>query len=278
MENDYHISDDKSETELRSPTDRLAHLAELVAATHSHERAEPKHAERNKFTRLVDKGFALVRKYAPPVHAAGSLLTAILFFVYARVVALTARLKTSGASAWPDVPTPSVLALWHGDAPSLLVALAKCRPATPVAIMVAGDPRGDFLAFLCRMLGLKVIRGSDERGGWTALAELAQMLTRDTCVIITADGGGPARVAKVGAVALASAGRVPLVPIAADSHPAIQESHKWDTARNPVPFCSLTVVVGPAQRFDFLKDLGSLEQARSWLEKTLNTLKSDRVR
>ena len=227
---------------------------------------------RNLFTRLVDTGFALVRKYAPPVHAAGFLLTAIVFFVYARVVAFTARIKSSGASAWPDVPTPSVLALWHGDAPSLLVALAKRRPATPVAIMIAGDPRGDFLAFLCRMLGLDVVRGSDEHGGWTALAELAQVLTRDACVIITADGGGPARVAKVGAVALASAAGVPLVPIAADSHPAIQETHKWDTARNPVPFCSLTIIVGPAQRFDFFKDLAALEQARSWLEKTLNTL------
>jgi hypothetical protein len=64
------------------------------------------------------------------------------------------------------------------------------------------------------------------------------------------------------------------VPIAADCHPAIQESHKWDAARNPVPFCSLTIFVGPAQRFDIIKDLASLEQARSWLETTLNSLKS----
>ena len=204
----------------------------------------------------------------------GIALTAIVFFIYARVVALTARLKTAGASSWPDVPSPSVLALWHGDAPSLLVAFAKCPPATRVAIMIAGDPRGDFIAILCRMLGLKVVRGSDERGGWTALADLAEVLTQGGCVIITADGGGPARVAKVGAVALASAAGVPLVPMAADCHPAIQESHKWDTARNPVPFCSLTILVGSAQRFDFFEDIASLERGRSWLETALNTLKS----
>jgi lysophospholipid acyltransferase (LPLAT)-like uncharacterized protein len=272
MQNDYHIAGEKAETKSSSPADRLARLAELVAAAHSHKQTTRNHAGRNSFTRLVDSAFAFVRKYLPPVHAAGSFLTAILFFVYARVAALTARIKSSGTSTWPNLPTPCVLALWHGDAPSLLVAIAKCRPAVPLAIMIAGDPRGDFLAMLCRMLGLKVVRGSDEHGGWTALARLSQMLTKDACVIITADGGGPARAAKAGAVALASAAGVPLVPLAADCHPAIQETRKWDSARNPVPFCSLTIVVGPAQRFDFFNDLASLEQARSSLEKTLDAL------
>ena len=264
--------------ESRSRADRLAHVAQLITATHSHTRDAPKHADRNSFTRFVDSGFALVRKYLPPVHAAGSLLTAILFFVYARVVAFTARLKSSGASPWPDVPTPCVLALWHGDAPSLLVVLAKCRPVARLAIMVAGDPRGDFLALLCRMLKLEVVRGSDELGGWTALAELAQRLTQGACVIITVDGGGPARIAKPGALALASAAGVPVVPISADCHPAIQETRKWDTARNPVPFCSLTVIVGPAERLDLFNDVASFEQARSSLEKTLNTLSPGAVR
>ena len=245
-----------------------------MAAPHSPPHPASKQTGRNSFTRLIDAGFAFVRKYVPPLHMLGIALTAIVVFIYARVVALTARLKTAGASAWPDVPTPSVLALWHGDAPSLLVAFAKRRLTTPMAIMIAGDPRGDFLALLCRMLGLEVVRGSDEHGGWTALTELAERLGRNSCVIITADGGGPARAAKVGAVALASAAGVPLVPVAADCHPAIQESHKWDAARNPVPFCSLTIRIGPAHSFDFRGDLASLEQARAWLEKTLNTLKS----
>lgn len=256
-----------------SPADRLARFAEMAAGAHSHPRSATKNLGRNSFTRFVDACFRFVRKHAPPVHAAGIAVTAFLFFVYARVVALTARIEGSGASVWPNVPAPSVLALWHGDAPSLLVAFAKRRPATPLAIMVSGDPRGDFLALLCRMLGLKVMRGSDEHGGWTALAELAQILTRGGCVIITADGGGPARLAKLGAVGLASAAGVPVVPIAADSHPAIQETHKWDAARNPIPFSTLTIVVGPAQRFDVFNDLASLEQARTWLEETLNSLK-----
>jgi lysophospholipid acyltransferase (LPLAT)-like uncharacterized protein len=273
MQSDYHISGNKAETE-STPAERLAQVAALLAAAHPHATATPRDLGRNAFTRLIDNGVALVRRYAPPVHAAGILLTAILLFLYVRIAALTARLKSSGASIWPQLPTPCVLALWHGNAPSLIVALAKRRPASPVAIMIAGDARGDLLALLCRMLGLKVVRGSNDHAGWSAIAELAQLLTRDVCVIITADGGGPARVAKAGAVVLASVAGVPLVPIAADSHPALEETHKWDSARNPVPFCSLTIVIGQSQRFDLFGDLAALDQARSWLENTLNTLGS----
>ncbi|HSE98890.1 MAG TPA: hypothetical protein VLD57_11550, partial [Blastocatellia bacterium] len=114
---------------------------------------------RNLFTRMIDKAFALARKYAPPIHWAGAATGALLFFLYARLVALTARLMTAGLPCWPSVPVPCVMAVWHGCAPSLLVAIVASRPRAPVAIMISRDPRGDFLALLCRMLGLHVVRG-----------------------------------------------------------------------------------------------------------------------
>ncbi len=227
---------------------------------------------RSSFTRLIDIAFAFIRKYAFPLHWLGVFITAAAFFGYAHLVAFTSRLKAFGEPEWPNLPTPSVLALWHGNAPSLVVIFSKCRPAAPVAIMIASDPRGDFLALLCRMLGFEVVRGSDEQGGWSALVELAQILQRNASVIITADGGGPARIAKVGAVALASATGAPLIPLATDCHPAIQESRKWDAARNPVPFCSLTVSTGPARTFDVFANVAALDEARKWLEDNLNVL------
>lgn len=225
---------------------------------------------RNFFTRTLDVGFALVRKYAPPVHWLGAALSATTLFLYVRLVAFTGRLLTMGQIRWPDVPAPCVLALWHRDAPSLLVAFAKRRPHARTVIMIARDPRGDYIALLCRLIGLGVVRGGSEEGGWDALLQLAHELTDGACVILTADGGGPARIAKVGAVALASTVGVPLIPLAADCHPAIEERHKWDAARNPVPFCSLTISIGPSRRFDFFEDLSSVEQARAWLEEALN--------
>jgi lysophospholipid acyltransferase (LPLAT)-like uncharacterized protein len=102
--------------------------------------------------------------------------------------------------------------------------------------------------------------------------QLARELVNGSSVILTADGGGPARQAKVGAIALASAVNVPLIPLAADCHPAIEEPHKWDAARNPVPFCSLKILLGSPRRFEPLQDISSVEEARAWLEKTLNEL------
>ena len=229
------------------------------------EKLVDEHPGRNVFTRTLDTVFALVRKYLPPLHWLLVVLAATILFLYAQLVALTSRLVTNGSQQWPDVPTPSVLALWHRDAPSLLVAFTKRRPKARTVIMISRDPRGDTLAFLCRLIGLEVVRGDSRDGGWDALLELANKLINGACVILTADGGGPARIAKVGAVALASSVGVPLIPLAADCHPAIEEHHKWDAARNPLPFGNLLVLIGMAHRFNPLEDLSSIEAARSWL-------------
>ncbi len=142
---------------------------------------------------------------------------------------------------WPDLPAACVVALWHRHAPSLLVAFAKRHPSARSTIMIFRDARGDMLARLCQMLGFVVIRGGTN-GGWAALTELTHELEKRACAFITADGGGPMRVAKVGAVALAAAAVVPLVPLAADCSPAIEERHKWEAARNPLPLSHIGMI------------------------------------
>lgn len=277
MQTDYYIDDEEVKANIKPVADRLALIAELMTTPASRTATTGKELGRNFLTRTLDVGFALVRKYAPPVHWLGAALTATTLFLYVRLVAFTGRLLTMGEIRWPDVPAPCVLALWHRDAPSLLVAFAKRRPSVRSVIMIARDPRGDCLTLLCRMLGLRVVRGGGEEGGWNALIELAEDLVRGACVIITADGGGPARVAKVGAVALAAAVSVPLVPLAADCYPAIQEHHKWDAARNPLLFSSVLVSLGPARSFEPFVDPGSIEQARKRLEEALNRASFDVV-
>ena len=217
----------------------------------------------------MDTVFALVRKYLPPLHWLVVALITTILFLYVQLVAMSSRLVTTGNREWPDVPTPSVLALWHRGAPSLLVAFAKRPPSARMVIMIARDARGDLLALLCRLIGLRVVRGDSHEGGWNALLQLAHELMNGACVILTADGGGPARIAKVGAVALAASVGVPLITMAADCRPAIEERHKWDAARNPLPFGNLFVLLGPGRRFEPLMDLSSIEEARSWLEVTL---------
>jgi lysophospholipid acyltransferase (LPLAT)-like uncharacterized protein len=267
MSPNYYIEQPEPETDANTVSERLALIFQLLPPS---EKPADKDLGRNVLTRTLDTAFALVRKYLLPLHWLLEAITAMLLFFYVQMVAVTARLVTAGSPPWPHVPTPSVLALWHRDAPSLLVAFAKRRPAGRTVIMIARDPRGDYIALLCRLIGLGVVRGDSEEGGWDALLQLAYELTDGARVILTADGGGPARIAKVGAVALASAVGVPLIPLAADCHPAIEERHKWDAARNPLPFGNLTVLLGPARRFAPLRELPSIKEARSWLEVALN--------
>jgi lysophospholipid acyltransferase (LPLAT)-like uncharacterized protein len=268
MRRNYYISNSKAEIEMAVVEDRLACIARLET-TEKSEKYSDKGVGRNWFTRALDAIFGNINKHARPVHVLGITLTAATLYVYARVVAFTARLVTSGELTWPDVPAPSVVALWHGDAPSLLVAFAMRRPAAAV-ILVASDPRGDYLALLCRMLGFQVVRTDGKHGGSSELTELADKLKQGAFVIITADGRGPARIAKWGAIALASATGVPLVPLRAECSPAVQQVHKWDDARNPIPFSKVSIWMGTPRMFGPLVDRTSIEWARTWLEETLN--------
>jgi lysophospholipid acyltransferase (LPLAT)-like uncharacterized protein len=272
MSPDYYIEQPEPITEIETAANRLTLISQLLADS---EKLADKDLGRNVLTRTLDTVFALERKYLLPLHWLVAAVTSVILFLYVRLVALTSRLITTGSQEWPDVPTPSVLALWHHDAPSLLVAFAKRRPRTRMVIMISLDPRGDTLALLCRLVGLGVVRGDSHERGWDALLQLAHELMNGACVILTADGGGPARIAKVGAVALASSVGVPLIPVAANCRPAIEERHKWDAARNPLPFGSLFVLLGLARRFEPFEERSSIEEARSWLEATLTLASFD---
>jgi lysophospholipid acyltransferase (LPLAT)-like uncharacterized protein len=113
-----------------------------------------------------------------------------------------------------------------------------------MAIMIACDPRGYCLALFCRLLGLRVVRDESGESGWETLALLAREMSRSVCAVITADGGGPARVAKVGAVALAAATGAPLLPVGADCRPSIYERRKWNRVRTPLPFGHVAIALG----------------------------------
>lgn len=270
MQTNYYTKEDEAKPITDSVSERLALFEELISVSGRRPVSDKANAGRNVWTRTIDRIFALIRRYAPPIHKLTVLVTAAVLYCYARLVALTSRLRRAGERAWPDVPAGCVLALWHRDAPSLLVAFLMRRPVAPCSIMISGDSRGDYLALLCRFIGFHVVRGSSEEHGWQALGQLAKALQDGACVIITADGGGPARVAKVGAVALAYSAAALLLPLVADCYPALEERHKWDQARNPLPFGSITIAVGSGRVFESFTDAEEIERARAWLEEELD--------
>lgn len=221
------------------------------------------------WTQWLDRVLSLVRDYFPPLHWCGAAATAYLVLLYAKLVSFTIRLTLSNLEAFPIVSGPRILTIWHGCAPSFLVAMATRPPWRTLTVMVARDPRGDFLAVLCRLLGLRVVRGDAAHDLRVALAELVSEIKKERDVLITADGGGPRRIAKPGAVLLSALSHAPVVAVGADCRPAIVQSHKWDKARNPVPFGRVVVVMGHSRRFPVLDTESSLDRGREWLQAAL---------
>jgi lysophospholipid acyltransferase (LPLAT)-like uncharacterized protein len=243
----------------------VAHLA--------HEGTHPLHGVaglgRNRYTRAVDRLLLWIRKYVPALHWLGATAVALGLYLYALLVAATSRLNTVGVRTWPELPAPGVLAIWHGDAPSLLCAVKMKKPRVPLVIMISTEPRGDCLSILCRLLGIRVVRGSGAATGWEALAEIGAIVERGACAIITPDGGGPPHVVKPGVVVLAAAQGVPLVAVGASCSPALREHHKWDNARNPVPFGQIAVLLSEPRPVGSAEDAEAIERERLQLHEKL---------
>lgn len=227
-------------------------------------------AGRSRFTQTIDLLLSFIRRYLPPFHWIIGRIFALTLFFYAKWLSATIQVCPPGVCPWRDNPSGAVLVTWHGEAPALLSALIAQKDSTSVMILIATDPRGDYLSLLCNWLGFQVIRGDSEHGGWEALAFIAGQVCRGALALITADGGGPALTAKVGAVALASVTHAPIIPIGADCYPAALERHKWDAARNPLPYGRVAVVCGPPMFVGAIPDLAAFESARQQLQDVLN--------
>lgn len=225
---------------------------------------------RNRITRTIDTVLEFIRRFLPLLHWAAVRFLALLLYGYARAVRATTEIVTVGTYRWPDIPEGSVLVIWHGSAPSLLVAFTARRPSMPVKLMVSRDPRGDCVALFCQWLGFEIVRGDAEHGGWKALIEIANEVHQGAAALISPDGSGPAFVARLGAVALASAARVPLIPIGADCSPSVFERHKWDDARNPLPYGRIAVACGAPLAFPSFEEAASLERACQQLQDALD--------
>jgi len=227
-------------------------------------------SQRNRWTRSVDRTTAWLRDHLPAVHWIGAFVFAFVLFIYCRLLGVTVRLVTPGNRPWPDLPAPSILAIWHGSAPSLLSAIVRRRPNVPLVIMVAQDPRGDSLALLCRLLKVEVIRGDGGHGGWEALVHLSAKVERGACAILTPDGGGPARWAKPGALVLSAVTGTPLVAVGAACKPSVSEPRKWDSAQNPLPFGRIAVVLSEPLNILLEHDAASFESCRRRLQRELD--------
>ena len=104
-----------------------------------------------------------------------------------------------------------IVAFWHDQ--QLMMPLFYHGPGASVLISRHRD--GELIARIASRFGLEAVRGSTSRGGAVALRRLVELGRSARDLIVTPDGPrGPRHTAQRGAVYLAKATGLPIVPVA----------------------------------------------------------------
>jgi lysophospholipid acyltransferase (LPLAT)-like uncharacterized protein len=113
-------------------------------------------------------------------------------------------------------------------------------------VMVSASRDGDLIADTMALFGLRAARGSSTRGGRAALDAMADEIHANGCSAgIIVDGPrGPALVAKMGAITLAAATGLPVVPGAWWPSRAFR-TPSWDRTMIPLPFSRMVFAFEP---------------------------------
>jgi lysophospholipid acyltransferase (LPLAT)-like uncharacterized protein len=183
-----------------------------------------------------------------------------------RSLGATWRISTEGPDPFQQAG-PVVGALWHQG---MLVAAYRWR-GRGLAVPVSQSRDGELIAAVLRRLGFgDSPRGSSSRGASGLLRSLIRATRAGTVVAILPDGPrGPARAAKPGVLALASATGAALVPVGVAARPSLHFG-SWDRALLPLPFARVRCVYGTPLFVP--KKTGDLESWRKQLEATLDRM------
>ncbi len=174
------------------------------------------------------------------------------------------RIKSADGRTHPADPAVErfIYAFWHES----LLAPAKIR--TNVRIMISQSADGEFIAQVCRHLGVGVVRGSSSRDGARGLLDMLRE-GGASHLALTPDGPrGPRRRVQAGVVMLASCTGLPLVPVGVGFTGAWR-ARSWDRFAIPFPFTTMLGVLGEPIRIAPQLDRAGLQRCRAQVETAL---------
>lgn len=173
------------------------------------------------------------------------------------------------ASDLLDSGRPFICATWHFCVLSILYHFRHSRGV----VMVSRSRDAESLARLVERWGYATARGSKHKGGLDAARDMIEMVKREGRKAgLVADGSqGPARRAQKGAVFIARAARVPIVPAIVSARRRIN-LNSWDRTQIPLPFTELTMHFAPPIIVPPKNEGRPLETSRLELEDALNGL------
>ncbi len=130
-----------------------------------------------------------------------------------RLLGRTLRIRTEGGEQVDDLYRKGhhlIIAFWHGR--QLMMPLTY--RGTQAHILISQHRDGELIHRIVSRFGFRSVRGSTTRGGPAALRDLIRLGRSGADLVITPDGPkGPRQVAQLGAVQLAQATGLPIVPL-----------------------------------------------------------------
>lgn len=141
-----------------------------------------------------------------------------------------------------------ILGVWHQN---LIGALFGESRTGSYVVMASRSKDSEPVAYTCRNLGHKVVRGSSTRkggpnkGGKEAKAEMINLLRSGFPGAVTVDGPkGPEKEVKYGIINMAKEVNCPIVPFFARGE-RNWIFNSWDKFHLPKPFTKVTLAFGP---------------------------------
>jgi len=163
---------------------------------------------------------------------------------------------------------PIIFVFWHAHT----LPLAYCHRHEGIVTLVSEHGDGETLVRLIRHWGFGSVRGSSTRGATKALKGLIRAAREGRDLALTPDGPrGPARIFKPGALAVAQATGLPVVPLSAAASRAWQPG-SWDRFLIPKPCSRLCVAYGPPRRVPQGLDRAALETLAGEFGRELDAL------
>jgi lysophospholipid acyltransferase (LPLAT)-like uncharacterized protein len=175
------------------------------------------------------------------IAAAGWLGTRLV-----RLLSASLRFEEKSVGAFPVDPLqppetgPFIYALWHEN---FLIPIVRFgNPG--VAALVSRHADGELLGALIGTTGMRVVRGSTNRGGVAAVRELLRAEAGQRHLAVTPDGPrGPRRVVQPGVVYLASRAGMRIVPVGV-GYRRPWRVKSWDSFAIPRPFSRVRCLFG----------------------------------
>ena len=166
-----------------------------------------------------------------------------------------------------------IVAFWHGRL--LMIAPLFMRHRDRVAYaLVSHHNDGEIISRCARLLGYDTIRGSSNKGGFSALRQMIKVLQDGSDLVIAPDGPrGPRYKAQRGVVDLARLSGAPILPMAFSSSKR-KLFGSWDEFLLPYPFSKGVFVWGEPVCVDNKGDDVYLESRKMLLEERMRSVTS----